>query len=117
MVGKIPPQRPQDLLEQVSQIFGGWEERRLDSQALLSQIAVVGAMTNTLVRLARARGADLYLTGQFRQPAAGAVQETQVGVITIGHDRSEQWGLGELATIICQGWPGLEVILAPGLGE
>ena len=63
-------------------------------------VAVVGAMTDALVREAHARGVGVYVTGQWRQPAAKAVHETGLGVVALGHRRSEVWGLRALARLL-----------------
>ena len=75
------------------------------------KIAVVGAMTDRLVRDAHAAGVDVYVTGQFRQPAALAVEETGLGVVELGHGRSEIWGLGTLADLLRTQQPSLQIVL------
>lgn len=76
----------------------------------LGMVAVVGAMSDALVRAAAA-GADAYVTGQFRQPARRAVAETGLGVIVLGHARSEIWGLRTLARQLETRCGNLQVIL------
>ena len=80
-------------LEQVAPPAGG-------PGAIIARVAVVGAMTDALVRAAHAAGAGLYATGQWRQPARAAVRETGIGVVAIGHRRSEEWGLRALARLL-----------------
>ena len=83
---------------------------------VVTRVAVVGAMNDALVREAHARGVGVYVTGQWRQPAAKAVRETGLGVVVLGHRRSEVWGLHALAWLL-RGQPacaGLEVILPAG---
>ena len=75
------------------------------------KIAVVGAMTDRLVRDAHAAGVDVYVTGQQRQPAARAVEETGLGVVELGHGRSEIWGLSTLATLLRTQQPSLQIVL------
>jgi putative NIF3 family GTP cyclohydrolase 1 type 2 len=82
-------------LEQIAPPAGG-------SGAVIARVAVVGAMTDTLVRAAHAAGAGLYATGQWRQPARAAVRETGIGVVAIGHRRSEEWGLQALARLLTE---------------
>jgi putative NIF3 family GTP cyclohydrolase 1 type 2 len=50
-------------------------------------------MNDVLVREADRRGARLYVTGQWRERAETAVRETGIGVVIVGHRRSEEWGL------------------------
>ena len=80
-------------LEQVAPPAGG-------PGVINTRVAVVGAMTDALVRAAHAAGAGLYATGQWRQPARAAVRETGIGVVAIGHRRSEEWGLQALARLL-----------------
>jgi putative NIF3 family GTP cyclohydrolase 1 type 2 len=92
-------------LAQVKHVFGGYDraEAGHGSSGWLpanSRIAVVGAMTDALVREAVERGAHLYLTGAYRKPAQQAVDETGIAVISIGHRRCEEWGLLALADLV-----------------
>ncbi|GAB3893475.1 Nif3-like dinuclear metal center hexameric protein [Larkinella knui] len=80
--------------------FGGYEEALPGTQTRPGHLAVVGAMNTELIREASARGAGLYLTGQYRKSAQKAVEETGIGVIAIGHRRSEEWGLRKLAQLV-----------------
>ena len=73
-------------------------------------------MSDALVREADVRGADLYVTGQLRQPAEIAAVETGIGVIAVGHRRSEEWGLRAIAHVLQERWYELEVVL-PALGS
>ncbi|MEC4815635.1 MAG: Nif3-like dinuclear metal center hexameric protein [Scytonema sp. PMC 1069.18] len=95
----------------INEIFGGYEEVRNEGSEAVTRIAVVGAMTDFLVREASVGGADVYVTGQLRKPAEQALVETKMKAIAIGHRRSEVWGLGVLAGILRERWFGLEVIL------
>lgn len=114
MLGKISPQSFANLCDRVSQIFGGYEQVSQPINTEIAQIAVVGAMTDSLVHEAAARGADVYITGQLRQPAAEALQETKIGAIAVGHYRSEVWGLHALSGIMQERWSSLEVVVYPG---
>lgn len=101
------------LRRQVTEVFGGEEEARVGRRDNLAKVAVVGAMSDALVREAAERGATVYVTGQWRRPAHRAVSETGIGVITVGHRRCEAWGLRALAGVLRERWAGLEVVLAP----
>lgn len=113
MIGAVPPQAPESLLRQCRQTFGGEEDVWPAAQETIAQVAVVGAMNDDLVREAARRGAGLYITGQFRQPGRQAVLETGVGVLAVGHRRSEEWGLRALAGVLRERWIGLDVRSAP----
>lgn len=119
--GELLPDRPIGMLIDVARhefdiwldtckrIFGGYEraEAGLNSvveQATSYRVAVVGAMTDALVREAAERGAQVYLTGAYRKPAQQAVDECGMAVVAVGHRRSEEWGLKELADLLHERW-------------
>lgn len=111
MLGNISASCFETFCDRVQHVFGGAEAIEKGSLSKVAKVAVVGAMTDALVREAKARGAEVYITGQFRQPARAAVMETGINVIVVGHRRSEEWGLQTLAGILRDRWPELEVIL------
>jgi putative NIF3 family GTP cyclohydrolase 1 type 2 len=113
MIGDVDSQSLREWDDRLQSIFGGREQIHLGKQQSISRVAVVGAMTDALVREATERGADVYLTGQFRYPAELAVSETEISVIAIGHHRSEVWGLKALAKLLGDRYPELMVLLAP----
>jgi putative NIF3 family GTP cyclohydrolase 1 type 2 len=111
MLGEAVSHKFQTLCDRVEAIFGGCEQIRLPAQNTVRRVAVVGAMNDALVREAADRVAQVYITGQWRQPGELAVTETGIGVIAIGHRRAENWGLRDLAAILRERWVGLEVLL------
>lgn len=111
MIGTVSAQDFQPYCVLADHIFKGLEAWQSGIHSKISQIAVVGAMTDSLVREAADRGAGIYLTGTFRKPAQAAVQETGIAVITVGHRRSEEWGLRALATLLRERWPQLKILL------
>jgi len=113
MIGDIPTQSFSSYRIYVDEVFGGHEEAHFGVKTEISRLAVVGAMTDSLVREAAARGADLYITGQLRQPAQSAIRETGISVIEVGHRRSEEWGLRAIAGVLRDRWSMLEVVLPP----
>jgi putative NIF3 family GTP cyclohydrolase 1 type 2 len=111
MIGVAPAQAFADLCRSCGQIFQGYGETTHGQSEVVERIAVVGAMSDALVREAAERGADVYVTGQYRQPARRAVADTGISVIEIGHRRSEEWGLCALAGVLRERWAVLRVIL------
>lgn len=101
MIGDVAPASVEDVLGTIRRVFGGMEDSSGDPRGRMRRIAAVGAMTDALVRAAHAAGAELYLTGQLRAPAARARDETGIAVAAVGHRRSEQWGLRTLARLLC----------------
>lgn len=110
MIGNILTQSNADYCCCVEEVFGGYDAARGDAREV-SRVAVVGAMTDALVREAAARGVALYMTGQLRQAAQAAVLETGIGIVGVGHRRCEEWGLRALSRVLCNRWSRLEVIL------
>ena len=95
------------------QSFGGLEGAYGARTGEVSRACVVGAMRPALVYEATERGAQVYLTGQYRKGAAKAVAETGMSVFEVGHERSEVWGTksvsGDLAGAVFR---ALEVVLS-----
>ncbi|BAZ17852.1 hypothetical protein NIES4071_97320 [Calothrix sp. NIES-4071] len=104
MIGQVPNQDFTGLCNCIDEIFNGYEQIRAANQSEVLKVAVVGAMTDLLVREAASRGVNVYITGQLRQPAAQAILDTQMSVVTVGHYRCELWGLHTLASILQQRW-------------
>jgi putative NIF3 family GTP cyclohydrolase 1 type 2 len=113
MLGTVPPQTFTILRHTCKEIFGDYGETSPCRHEPITRIAVVGAMTDALVREAAERGADVYIMGQYRQPARVAVAATAIGVIEVGHRRSEEWGLRALAGVLRERWANLDVIFPP----
>lgn len=111
MIGNIPTQDFASFCRYLDDVFGGYDEAIADDNPRVSRIAVVGAMNDALVREAASRGVDVYITGQMRKSAAAAVLETGIGIVAVGHRRSEEWGLRALAGVLRDRWSRLEVIL------
>ena len=112
MIGEVPQQSFADFVALLDHVFGQHDEALAPIAEHIERVAVVGAMTDALVREAAERSAQIYVTGQLRQPAREAVRETGIGVVAIGHRRSEIWGLRALAGVIRERWSKIEVVLA-----
>ena len=113
MLGDAPATPLAEWLELLTAEFGGHEEVLKGKKDPIHRVAVVGAMTDALVREAADRGAALYLTGQVRQPARRAVEESGLSVVAIGHRRSEEWGLRALADVLRANFPDVETVVYP----
>lgn len=116
MIGAVPPTGFAAIERVARQCWGGLEEAR-SCNGVVERLVVVGAMTDVLVREAAERGVQVYITGQLRQPARSAVIETGIGVLVVGHQRSEEWGLRALGDVLHEQWPALQVVpLMPNSG-
>lgn len=112
MIGDISAQSFASYCCCLDEVFGGQDKVLVGSSLGVSRVAVVGAMTDALVREAASRSADLYITGQFRQSTQAAVLETGLSLVAVGHYRCEQWGLRSLAGLLCERWSQLQVVVA-----
>lgn len=111
MIGQAPNQTFTDICDCVNEVFNGYEQIGAASENEIKKVAVVGAMTDLLVREAASHGVNVYITGQLRQPAAQAIIDTQMSVIAVGHYRCEIWGLHTLASILQQRWSKLYLVV------
>ncbi len=112
MLGLVPPQTVSAFYQSVKETFGGRDEARTCERNEVTKVAVVGAMTAELMHEASQRGAEVYVTGQMRKPAKEAIINTGLGVVVVGHQRSEQWALSAFANILRERFCGLKVVLA-----
>jgi len=110
MLIDVPTREFDAQLATISRAFIGYDRAEAGRHTDVTRLAVVGAMTDTLVRQAAEAGAELYLTGQYRKPAQDAVNQTGMAVIAVGHRRTEEWGLLALAELLRERWPDLTTI-------
>ena len=110
LVGRTDRQPLAEAVGRVEAELGGSEDALGDGPETVEAIALVGAMTDELVREAAERGVGLYVTGQLRKPARAAVEETGLRALAVGQDRAEAWGLRWLGRLIQAEWPGVEVV-------
>ncbi|MGI4788117.1 MAG: Nif3-like dinuclear metal center hexameric protein [Janthinobacterium lividum] len=112
MLGCVPPQTVGAFYQSVKETFGGREDARTCERNEVTKVAVVGAMTSELMHEASERGAEVYITGQMRRPAREAILDTGLGVVIVGHQRSEYWAIGVLANVLRERFCGLKIVLA-----
>lgn len=79
-------------------------------------VALMNAMNLELLTLARSLGVTVYLTGQLRPSAQETARDLGLGVVALGHRRTELWGLRQLAAELEAAFPGLETEVYPGRG-
>jgi len=111
MLGDVPPQTVGAFYKSAFDVFGGREDARTCERNEVTRVAVVGAMTAELMHEASERGAEVYVTGQMRQPAREAILDTGLGVIIVGHRRSEEWALRTLAHVLRERFAALTTCL------
>jgi putative NIF3 family GTP cyclohydrolase 1 type 2 len=113
MIGAVARQPFDAYVRHVGAVFGDLEEVLRGSTNEVRRVAVVGAMNEPLVQEAAERGAEVYVTGQSRQPALPAVNALGINVIAVGHQRSEFWGIRALAGVLRERWARLDVLVQP----
>lgn len=72
------------------------------------RLSLMNAMNPALIEHVVGLGVRVYLTGQLRPSAVGAAREHGLGVVALGHRRTELWGLRRLARELEGAFPGLE---------
>jgi len=77
------------------------------------RLALMNAMTPALIGHVAELGVQVYLTGQLRPSAVQAARGRGLGVIALGHRRSELWGLRELARELRAAFPDLQTRVYP----
>ena len=113
MIGDVPKTTIGAFHAQTREVFGGLEGAYLNSEPdeEVAKVCVVGAMRDKLIREAKGRGANVYITGQWRDHAKKAVEDTGMNVLEIGHERCERWGLRALAGVLRERYAGLSVVV------
>ncbi|MEZ0539003.1 Nif3-like dinuclear metal center hexameric protein [Fibrella arboris] len=111
MIGNVPERTHDEWINLINAQFRGYDRVEAGANRSYKRVAVVGAMTDTLIREAHAHGVELYLTGAYRKAAQSAIAETGMSVMAIGHQRTEEWGLRALGNRVQERWPALEVVL------
>lgn len=74
----------------------------------------MNAMNPELIGHVADLGVRVYLTGQLRPSASAAARARGLGVVALGHRRTEVWGLRQLAHELSAAFPGLLTDVYPG---
>lgn len=110
-VGVVGPAAP-GLMARIANTLGGVEATLGDLERPAIRAAVVGAMTDALIREAAARGVTHFVTGQIRRPGVGAAEQTGLAVVAVGQHRTEAWALRQLGAWVRDAWPAVEIVTA-----
>ncbi|WP_424949927.1 Nif3-like dinuclear metal center hexameric protein [Deinococcus sp.] len=95
------------LLNALSAEFGGHEALLKPKLAQVSRLAFVNAMRPETLDAVAGQGVQVYVTGQMRPAALPEARRLGLGVIALGHRRSELWGLRRLAHELEASFPDL----------
>ncbi|WP_407569027.1 Nif3-like dinuclear metal center hexameric protein [Deinococcus altitudinis] len=94
------------LLAALEARLGGLDEV-VAPAAFQPRLALVNAMRPELLDELAAKGAGVLVTGQLRRSALPRARELGLGVVALGHRRSELWGLRQLAGELQEAFPEL----------
>lgn len=104
-----PPQRTwEGLRDALHAELGGEEASIPPGLPGLPYVALMNAMTPALIAQAAGLGVTAYLTGQLRPSAVPAARQHGMGIVALGHRRTELWGLRALARELRAAFPGLQ---------
>ncbi|GHF32896.1 putative NIF3 family GTP cyclohydrolase 1 type 2 [Deinococcus metalli] len=104
-----PPQATWEALRSALHAELGGEDTSIPPAVTgAPRVALMNAMNPALMALAADLGVTVYLTGELRPSAVAAAREHGVGVVALGHRRTELWGLRTLARELVAAFPGLE---------
>ena len=104
-----PPQHDWPrLLAALETELGGHEATLEPLDWAVSRLAFMSAMRPELLSAVAGGGVQIYVTGQMRPGALPRARELGLGVVALGHRRTELWGLRQLARDLQAEFPGLE---------
>ena len=104
----LPPQQDWErLLAALHAEFGGHDTLLPPKDSEVRRVALMNAMRPELLEAVAAKGASVYVTGQMRPTALPTARTLGLGVIALGHRRTELWGLRQLAREVGTAFPGL----------
>ncbi|MFK7600680.1 Nif3-like dinuclear metal center hexameric protein [Deinococcus sp. SM5_A1] len=105
-----PPQQSWDELRAALHTELGGEDTSwppADTSGPL-RVALMNAMNPGVIEHVADGGVRVYLTGQLRPSASAAAHARGMGMIALGHRRSEDWGLRRLAAELRAAFPDLQ---------
>ncbi|MBC7543156.1 MAG: Nif3-like dinuclear metal center hexameric protein [Candidatus Sericytochromatia bacterium] len=101
----------QRWIERVGAVCDGIEDSRRHGVAAIETVAIASVMRADVMALLAANGVQAFVTGQMRVPGLAPAERLGIGIVAVGHRRSERWGLCRLAFELTQVFPGLDVRL------
>ena len=106
LIATAPQHNWPGLLAALEAEFGGLEEVVVPP-VFQPRLALVNAMRPELLEELAAQGAGVLVTGQLRRSVLPRARELGLGVVALGHRRSELWGLRQLASELRGAFPEL----------
>jgi len=111
MIGDVSTTHMSTFIEYLGETFGVVPTVDRHYRETVSRVALIGAMTDDFIREAAQQGVDLYITGQFRQPARRAISGTDMTIAIVGHAVGELWGIRSLASLLRERYASLDVVI------
>ena len=103
-----PPQPTWDALRAaLEEEFGGLEGTLEPAAPQPPRLALISALRPDILDFLAEQGITVCVTGQLRPAAVPRARELGLGIIALGHRRSELWGLRQLARELEAGFPEL----------
>ena len=110
-----PPQHSwRAVQDALTREFGGRDAALEPQDEFHTRLALMSAMKPELLGAVHQQGASIYVTGQLRVSAQLRARELGLGVIALGHRRSELWGLRQLAREIEDAFPEVRASVCEG---
>ena len=104
----LPPQQDWErLLAALHAEFSGHDTLMPPKDSEVRRVALMNAMRPELLEVVAAKGVSVYITGQMRPAALPTARTLGLGVIALGHRRTELWGLRQLARELRDAFPDL----------
>ncbi|MFC4456207.1 Nif3-like dinuclear metal center hexameric protein [Deinococcus sonorensis] len=113
LLADLEPTSWAGLVRRLDHEYGGHDRILTSRTEPVSRLALVNAMRPELLEWVTDLGASVYLTGQLRPGAVRTAEQLGLGVVALGHRRSEQWGLHQLARELRVAFPDLQVRVMP----
>ena len=111
----LPPQQDWErLLDALHAEFGGHNALLPPKDSEVRRVALMNAMRPELLEAVATNGASVYVTGQMRPAALPTARALGLGVIALGHRRTELWGLRQLARELRDAFQGLSCTVYGG---
>ncbi|MBF0183943.1 MAG: Nif3-like dinuclear metal center hexameric protein [Magnetococcales bacterium] len=102
-IGQCPQGIPLDeMVQSIHTLFGGQPLLLPFGPPLIHQVAVCSGAAPELIREAKQKGADLFLTGEATEYVYHFAAEEEIHFVAVGHHRSESFGVQALGETLAK---------------
>lgn len=110
ITGELPQEMPaQEFLQQVKSVFGGMVRHTVPVKATVKTVALCGGSGSFLLRDAIRRGADVFITADFKYHQFFDAND-RILIADIGHFESEQFTMSLLHRFLSEKFPTFAVL-------